>query len=270
MDFVPKPDLPLVMGDASQLTQVFLNLITNAEQAIREVRNHGTIRIRLGALGDRVLATIPGRWRRHSTGIPCRKSSIPFSPPSVPAAARASASASASPSSANTTARLKLSPCPMAAPYSLYRCRWRKARKYSWPSRPLPARSSSADFGANPLAACSVLVVDDEESIRELVSDGLMARGARVDVAASGEEALCLLDTRGYEVVICDVNLRGVQPDAISGLELYSRLTNGAGFAQRSQKPLFVFMTGELARKRTRRICRRECTRCRNRSAFRI
>ena len=58
LDFVPKPDLPLVMGDASQLTQVFLNLITNAEQAIREVHTHGTIRIRLGALGDRVMATI--------------------------------------------------------------------------------------------------------------------------------------------------------------------------------------------------------------------
>ena len=58
LDFVPKPDLPLVMGDASQLTQVFLNLVTNAEQAIREVRSHGTIRIRLGVLGDSVLATV--------------------------------------------------------------------------------------------------------------------------------------------------------------------------------------------------------------------
>ena len=58
LDFVPQLDLPLVMGDASQLTQVFLNLITNAEQAIREVHTHGTIRIRLGALGERVLVTV--------------------------------------------------------------------------------------------------------------------------------------------------------------------------------------------------------------------
>jgi DNA-binding response OmpR family regulator len=68
-------------------------------------------------------------------------------------------------------------------------------------------------------------------------------------VAASGEEALCLLDTRAYEVVICDVNLRGIQPDAISGLELYSRLSNGLGVSQHSQRPLFLFMTGELVEK---------------------
>jgi CheY-like chemotaxis protein len=110
-------------------------------------------------------------------------------------------------------------------------------------------RSSAADTGANPLAGCSVLVVDDEESIRELVSDGLLARGARVELAASGEEALCLLDTRNYEVVVCDVSLRGVQPDAISGMELYSRLVNGLSITQHRQKPLFVFMTGELTDK---------------------
>ncbi len=114
-----------------------------------------------------------------------------------------------------------------------------------------PRSSSVADAGANPVAGCNILVVDDEESIRELVSDGLLARGARVDVAASGEEALCLLDTRGYEVVICDVNLRGVQPDAISGMELYSRLTNGLSISLHRQKPLFVFMTGELAEENT-------------------
>ena len=49
--------------------------------------------------------------------------------------------------------------------------------------------------------------------------------------------------------MICDVNLRGVQPDAISGLELYSRLINGQSVSFPNQKPLFVFMTGELAEK---------------------
>ena len=57
VDFVPKPDLPVVLGDASQLTQVFLNLIANAEQAISEAHDHGTLRIRLGRLGERVLAS---------------------------------------------------------------------------------------------------------------------------------------------------------------------------------------------------------------------
>ena len=37
--------------------QVFLNLILNAEQAMREVRDKGTLRIRLGKRQDQVFAT---------------------------------------------------------------------------------------------------------------------------------------------------------------------------------------------------------------------
>ena len=48
------------------MTQVFLNLIVNAEQAIREVRGQGSLRIRLGAVGDRVLIT----FQDDGVGIP--------------------------------------------------------------------------------------------------------------------------------------------------------------------------------------------------------
>ena len=48
VDFLQEPTLPPVMADPNQLMQVFLNLILNADQAIRESRDKGTIRIRLG------------------------------------------------------------------------------------------------------------------------------------------------------------------------------------------------------------------------------
>jgi signal transduction histidine kinase len=48
VDFLPEPSLPAVIADPNQLMQVFLNLLLNAEQAIRENREKGTIRIRLG------------------------------------------------------------------------------------------------------------------------------------------------------------------------------------------------------------------------------
>lgn len=48
VDFLPEATLPTYEGDASQLMQVFLNLLINAEQAIRSVRERGTIRVRLG------------------------------------------------------------------------------------------------------------------------------------------------------------------------------------------------------------------------------
>ena len=46
VDFLPDTALPAVSGDAHQLMQVFLNLILNSEQAMRDVRDRGTLRIR--------------------------------------------------------------------------------------------------------------------------------------------------------------------------------------------------------------------------------
>jgi PAS domain S-box-containing protein len=48
VDFLKEPAVPYALGDPHQLMQVFLNLIVNAEQAIREARDKGTLRIRLG------------------------------------------------------------------------------------------------------------------------------------------------------------------------------------------------------------------------------
>ena len=57
VDFIGDPGLPDVVGDPHQIMQVFLNLIINAEQAIREIRPRGTLRVRLGRNGDRVWAS---------------------------------------------------------------------------------------------------------------------------------------------------------------------------------------------------------------------
>lgn len=54
VDFLPDPSLPPIMADPNQLMQVFLNLILNADQAIREGRDQGTLRIRMGRNQDSV------------------------------------------------------------------------------------------------------------------------------------------------------------------------------------------------------------------------
>ncbi|MFY9909211.1 MAG: PAS domain S-box protein [Candidatus Sulfotelmatobacter sp.] len=66
VDFLPQPGLPYVNGDPRQLMQVFLNLILNAEQAIREVREKGTLRIRLADRGE----TIAVSFQDDGPGIP--------------------------------------------------------------------------------------------------------------------------------------------------------------------------------------------------------
>jgi two-component system NtrC family sensor kinase len=54
VDFLPEPTIPAVVADPNQLMQVFLNLLLNAEQAIRESREKGTIRVRIGRQPDSV------------------------------------------------------------------------------------------------------------------------------------------------------------------------------------------------------------------------
>ncbi|MGA8868323.1 MAG: PAS domain S-box protein [Candidatus Sulfotelmatobacter sp.] len=66
VDFMREPGLPYVEGDPHQLMQVFLNLILNAEQAIREARDRGTLRIRLASNGDSVSAS----FQDDGPGIP--------------------------------------------------------------------------------------------------------------------------------------------------------------------------------------------------------
>ncbi len=66
VDFLREPALPYVDGDPHQLMQVFLNLILNAEQAMREVRDRGTLRIRLSDSSESVSAT----FQDDGPGIP--------------------------------------------------------------------------------------------------------------------------------------------------------------------------------------------------------
>jgi len=54
VDFLPEPAIPAVVADPNQLMQVFLNLLLNADQAIRESREKGTIRVRIGGRPDSV------------------------------------------------------------------------------------------------------------------------------------------------------------------------------------------------------------------------
>jgi PAS domain S-box-containing protein len=57
VDFLKEEGLPQVTGDPHQLMQVFLNLVLNAEQAIREARDKGTLRIRLGKTATNIRVT---------------------------------------------------------------------------------------------------------------------------------------------------------------------------------------------------------------------
>ena len=64
-----------------------------------------------------------------------------------------------------------------------------------------------------------VLVVDDEEPVRDLLNDLLKREDCKVTVCASGEEGLELIKKDVFDVVLLDIKLPG-----ISGLEVLKNI----------------------------------------------
>jgi two-component system NtrC family sensor kinase len=245
VDFVARPDLPTVLGNSNQLTQVFLNLIVNAEQAIREVREQGTLRIRLGVVGDRVLITF------QDDGVGIRRETLPrvFDPffttkrpgrgtglglsicMAIIREHNGDISAQSLPDGgAVFTVSLPVctQPVVLAEPDS---------SSLHGPEAPTPAVAR--------LTGKRILVVDDEEGIRELMADSLGARGVSVDCTGSFEQALELVARYSYDVILCDLHLESESGLAVSGFALRDRLSENPAFRS-GAPPLFIFMTGDL------------------------
>src|SRR5262245_41903490 len=68
-----------------------------------------------------------------------------------------------------------------------------------------------------------ILLVDDEQDLRENLTDTLRDAGHQVTPASDGEEALTRALQRAFDVVICDVRL-----PKIDGLTLFRRLRQSA------------------------------------------
>lgn len=62
----------------------------------------------------------------------------------------------------------------------------------------------------------SILFIEDEEELRGLIGDSLVDVGHDVAIAAEGREAIRLLASGVYDVVISDVSM----PGEISGVDL--------------------------------------------------
>jgi two-component system, NtrC family, nitrogen regulation response regulator GlnG len=83
-----------------------------------------------------------------------------------------------------------------------------------------------------------VLVADDEESIRWVLSKALAKKGLKVDLATSGNEALSLFRQQSYDLAVLDIKMPG-----ISGLDLLSR------FLEARPEMLVIIMTAESSMK---------------------
>jgi len=242
VDFTQRPDLPAVVGDANQLIQVLLNLITNAEQAIREIRDSGRIQIRLGSAAGNVVVTV------QDDGIGISPEAMPklFDPfyttkrPGGGTGLGLSICLSIVREHGGTIQAESLPGGGSA--FRVYLPANRQAAKHKAAAR--DESDSGWDRVLRPppamLKGISVLVLDDEESIRSLLEEGLSAQGLKVACASTAEEAAKLVAGHHYDALLCDLRLKNSGPFS-DGHAAAAHVTAAAG----SRKPLVIFMTGE-------------------------
>ncbi|RQW85844.1 MAG: sigma-54-dependent Fis family transcriptional regulator [Geobacter sp.] len=83
-----------------------------------------------------------------------------------------------------------------------------------------------------------ILVADDEESMRWVLSKALKRKGFSVDLARDGDEALRMIQSSHYDMAILDIKMPG-----LSGLELLDQIR------ELKKELLVVIMTAEASMK---------------------
>jgi len=227
-------NLPPIEGDAKLLTQVFMNIITNAEQAISSARDHGNLRISLSLAAGNLVASFSDDGPGVAPAI-TDKIFDPFFTTKRPGGGTGLGLTICLAVAKEHGGRIEVQSSPATG--ATFRVVLPVA-SFDSPEAPRPAAASSASSVPSAvLSGHSALIVDDEDSIREIVQEGLSARGMKVEGAASAEEALSHLAAHSYDVVLCDFNLPGLNGEQLFEL-LHARAASSA--------PRFVFMTGDM------------------------
>jgi PAS domain S-box-containing protein len=242
-----EPDLPAVWGDGDQLGQVLMNLIVNAQQALQAVPPPRRLRIATRREGDDAVAI---EIADNGPGVEPENARRIFEPffttkpvgvgtglglsvcHGIVTAHGGEITVDSRPREGATfTVRLPLSGGADAGA--------RPAAAAASPEdSPRPAAALDDDDGARPRGAGTILVIDDEPEIGELLAEFLERDGHRVELACSGREALGRLAGRGDEVDLIISDLR--MPD-MDGPALFRELAN----TRPELLPRIVFLTGD-------------------------
>lgn len=224
--------LPPVLADRSQIEQVLLNLIINAEQAMVGAKDEGVliVRTRPSRGGASVFVVDSG------PGIPSEYLERIFDP-----------FWTSKPTGEGTGLGLSLSQSIIAEHGGELRVEseFGKGAAFSVDLPRAPTQEQEhglVGIGSTAERSVRVLVVDDEPAVRRALERYLTRRGHKVDVAADGQEALHLITAcaprEEYEWIISDLRMPG-----LGGDRLLARLREqGAGLEQR-----LVFLTGDAS-----------------------
>src|SRR5437773_5218934 len=228
-------DLPETMADAHQLQQVFLNLITNAEQAMEKSPRESQ---RLIVRTRRTGAVIRMDVEDTGPGIPPNLLERIFNP-----------FFTTKPTGSGTGLGLSI---------SLGIVREHEGRIWAENAPqggarfivevPIVTHRASEQFAGTPTSAAAgerlrILVVDDEASVRVALQRYFASRGHEIETTASGRDALARLREGTFDAVVVDMRM----PD-LSGEQLYEELrVKDPAHAER-----VIFTTGQLVDEQVR------------------
>jgi CheY-like chemotaxis protein len=243
-------NLPVVLADAHQIQQVFLNILNNARQAIEMHQTEGEIRIatETGGSGIRIIISDNG------PGIAEKNLRSIFDPFFTT-------------KEVGKGTGLGLSLC-----YGLIKEHGGNITPLSRPGEGatfiielpmvqgagLTAKNAASEAGKpdpHEGDGKKILVIDDEETLLDMVRDELRRHGYGVDAAVDGETGLRLARENRYDAIFCDLKMPGM-----NGRQVYEHLRAVSPALCRR----FIFITGDVVNEPLRQFLESEKLPCLN------
>lgn len=191
--------IPLTLADLHQLQQVFLNLISNSEQAMLDDRGSGLLKISSQLIGDSIRIV----FSDSGPGVPEELRDRIFEPFFTT-------------KDVGKGTGLGLSVC-----YGVVEDHGGSISVEQTPDRgavfvielPLVAIAPPEEKREEPISRGrlgKILLVDDEDMIRQVLTESLRRAGHEVETARNGEVALRMLKQKHYDCVVSDVKMPGM------------------------------------------------------------
>jgi signal transduction histidine kinase/ActR/RegA family two-component response regulator len=228
-------DLPRTMADPQQLQQVFLNLLTNAEYAMKEAHGFGRLEIQTRFDLERSLIRIS--FKDDGSGISEENLSKVFESFFTTKETGTGLGLSVSyriVQEHKGTISVK-SRLGEGATFTV------ELPIIDWEEKIVKPKEEEGE--EERISGKKVLVIDDEFVILDLVRNILEKEGLEVEIVSNGESALNKLKKRIYDLIIIDLKMPG-----LDGISLYQEI--GKRNSKLSNR--ILFFTGDTTSSETR------------------
>ncbi|MGB8829876.1 MAG: PAS domain S-box protein, partial [Dehalococcoidales bacterium] len=226
------PELPWSVVDPGQMQQVFLNIIVNAEQAMKTAHGRGTLTVTTETKGNNIFLS----FQDDGPGIKpenMKRLFEPFFTTKAPGE--------------GTGLGLSLSRSIILEHNGHMSVESQFGHGANFVIElpvveSLPSGADSLEHAAKPPAVAAkpgrILVIDDEPGVRILLERVFIQMGHTVDIVADAESAIAKLDDGSvYDIILSDVRMPGM-----SGIELHAFILK----KMPAMRNKIIFITGDV------------------------